>query len=197
MSGLSTIQWCWHIKLTIIIAFRFLWHLAFLDSSLLFWVRLSGCQWSSSLLPGSFSSWWSEALVYNHHEGWFREFISNLWFSPQFLTPTWVTLSPTSSRVVLKLIVVVVLLLSCVWLFVTPWTVAHQAPLSKGFPRQEYWSGLPFPSPGDLPGLGLNLCLLYLLHWQADSLPLSHQGSPIRFIISCLNLIISLNCCIC
>ena len=35
--------------------------------------------------------------------------------------------------------------------FVTPWTVAHQAPLSMGFPRQEYWSGLPFPSPGDLP----------------------------------------------
>ena len=35
--------------------------------------------------------------------------------------------------------------------FATPWTVAHQAPLSMGFPRQEYWSGLPFPSPGDPP----------------------------------------------
>ena len=35
--------------------------------------------------------------------------------------------------------------------FATPWTVAHQAHLSMGFPRQEYWSGLPFPSPGDLP----------------------------------------------
>ena len=35
--------------------------------------------------------------------------------------------------------------------FVTPWTVAHQTPLSMGFPRQEYWSGLLFPSPGDLP----------------------------------------------
>ena len=33
----------------------------------------------------------------------------------------------------------------------TPWTIAYQAPLSMGFPRQEYWSGLPFPSPGDLP----------------------------------------------
>ena len=44
--------------------------------------------------------------------------------------------------------------LSCfsrVRLFVTPWTVAHQAPLSVGFSRQEYWSGLPFPSPGNLP----------------------------------------------
>ena len=40
---------------------------------------------------------------------------------------------------------------SRVQLFVTPWTVAHQAPLSLGFSRQEHWSGLPFPSPGDLP----------------------------------------------
>ena len=46
-------------------------------------------------------------------------------------------------------------LLSCVQLFVTPWTVAYQAPLSIGFPRQEYWSGLPFPSPGDLPDPGI------------------------------------------
>ena len=42
-------------------------------------------------------------------------------------------------------------LLSCVQLFATPWTVAHQAPLSMGFSRQEYWSGLPLPSPGDIP----------------------------------------------
>ena len=45
--------------------------------------------------------------------------------------------------------------LSRVQLFVTPWTVAHQAPLSMGFSRQEYWSGLPFPSPGDLPNPGI------------------------------------------
>ena len=38
--------------------------------------------------------------------------------------------------------------------FVAPWTVASQVPLSTGFPRQEYWSGLPFPSPGDLPNPG-------------------------------------------
>ena len=42
---------------------------------------------------------------------------------------------------------------SCLTL--TPWTVAHQAPLSMGFPRQEYWIGLPFPSPVDLPGSGI------------------------------------------
>ena len=47
----------------------------------------------------------------------------------------------------------------------TPWTVAHPAPLSMGFPRQEYWSGLPFPTPGIFATEGLNLGLL---HWQAD-----------------------------
>ena len=45
--------------------------------------------------------------------------------------------------------------LSRVWLLATPWTVACQAPLSVGFSRQEYWNGLPFPSPGDLPDLGI------------------------------------------
>ena len=48
-----------------------------------------------------------------------------------------------------------VLSLSHVWLFATPWTVARQAPLSTGFPRQEYWSGLPCPPPGDLPDPGI------------------------------------------
>ena len=62
------------------------------------------------------------------------------------------------------------------WLTVTLWTVPLQAPPSVGFPRQEYWSGLPCPSPGDLPHPGSNLHLLWLLHWQANSLPLSHQG---------------------
>ena len=45
--------------------------------------------------------------------------------------------------------------LNRVLLFATPWTVAHQAPPSMGFSRQEYWSGLPFPSPGDLPHPGI------------------------------------------
>ena len=58
-----------------------------------------------------------------------------------------------------------------------------QRSLSMGFPRQEYWSGLPFPSPGDLPNLGIK-------HespaWQADSLPLSHPGK-----------LTSIPCCCC
>ena len=46
-------------------------------------------------------------------------------------------------------------LLSHTRLFATPWTEAHQGPLSMGYPRQEYWSGLPFPPPGDLPHPGI------------------------------------------
>ena len=61
------------------------------------------------------------------------------------------------------------LLFSHVQLFVTPWTVAHKAPLSMGFSRQEYWGGLPFPSSGDLPNLGIKPVSPAL---QADSLPL-------------------------
>ena len=68
--------------------------------------------------------------------------------------------------------------LSCVWLFATPWTVAHQAPLSMEFPRQEYWSGLPFPSLGDLPDPGIEPMSLSLLHWQEDSLPQAPPGKP-------------------
>ena len=48
-------------------------------------------------------------------------------------------------------------MLSQVQLFVISWTIAHQAPLSIGFPRQKYWRGLPFPSPGDLPDAGTEL----------------------------------------
>ena len=52
-----------------------------------------------------------------------------------------------------------------------------QAPsVPEGFLRQEYWSGLPFPSPGIILTQGLRL---HLLHWQVDTLPLGHQGSPI------------------
>ena len=58
--------------------------------------------------------------------------------------------------------------LSRVRLFATPWTVAHQAPPSMGFSRQEYWSGLPFPSPGDLPDPGIKSGSPTL---QADALP--------------------------
>ena len=65
--------------------------------------------------------------------------------------------------------------LSCVRLFVTPWTVAHQAPPSMGFSRQEYWSVLPFPSPGDLPDPGTEARSPTLL---ADALTSEPPGKP-------------------
>ena len=68
-------------------------------------------------------------------------------------------------------------LLSCVRLFATPWTVAHQAPPSIEFSRQEYWSGLPFPSPGDLPAPGIEPRSPTL---RADALPSEPPGNPRR-----------------
>ena len=67
---------------------------------------------------------------------------------------------------------------SHVRLFVMLWTVAHQAPLSMGFSRQEYWSGLPCPPPGDLPDSGMEPLSPVTPALQVDSLPLSHLGSP-------------------
>ena len=77
---------------------------------------------------------------------------------------------------------VVAQLLSCVILFMTPWTVACQVPLSMGFPRQQYWSGLPFPSPGALSEPRMEPTS----SWLADSLPLSHQGSPMNWFLKSL-----------
>ena len=68
--------------------------------------------------------------------------------------------------------------LSHVRLFPTPWTVAHQDPLSMGFSRQEYWSGLPCPPPGHLPDPGIERTSPVPPALQVDSLPLSHWGSP-------------------
>ena len=65
-------------------------------------------------------------------------------------------------------------LLSCVSLFVTPWIVAHQAPPSMGISRQEYWSGLPFLPPGDLPNPGIEPTSLVSPALQVEC----HLGSP-------------------
>ena len=64
-----------------------------------------------------------------------------------------------------------------VWLFETLWTVAHRAPLSMGFSRQEYWSGLTFPPQGDTPESGIEPMTLVSPTLQVGSLPLSHWGS--------------------
>ena len=73
--------------------------------------------------------------------------------------------------------------LSRVWLFATPWTIAYQVPPSMGFSRQEYWSGLPFPSPGIFPTQG----------WNPGLLNCSVQFSPVTQ--SCLTLWDPMDCC--
>ena len=67
--------------------------------------------------------------------------------------------------------------LSRVQLFATPWTVAHRAPPSMGFSRQEYWSGLPFPSPGDFPDPGIEPRSPAL---QANALTSEPDGFKVR-----------------
>ena len=72
-------------------------------------------------------------------------------------------------------------LLSRVRLFVTPWTISYQAPLAMEFSRQEYWSGLPFPSPGDLRNARIEPRSPAL---QADALPSEPPGKPVDGFVS-------------
>ena len=74
----------------------------------------------------------------------------------------------------------VCVVLSRVQLFVIPWTIAHQAPLSMEFSRQEYWSGLPFAPPGNLPTQEIEPHLPSHLHWQVDWL-VSKKDLPLVF----------------
>ena len=66
---------------------------------------------------------------------------------------------------------------------VTPWSVDYQAPLSGKFPKQEYWSGLPCPPPGDLPNPGIKLVSLTSPAWQANSLLLTTREAHISDVI--------------
>ena len=78
--------------------------------------------------------------------------------------------------------------LSHIRLFVTLWAIAYQAPLSKGFPRQEYWSGLPFPSPADLPDSGIKPGLWPYRERHAYSLPFESPGKAIHSSILTLEI---------
>ena len=95
---------------------------------------------------------------------------------------------------VYKYVCVCVCVLSHVQFFVTPWAVGCQAPLSMGFSRQEYWSGLPFPSLGHLPDARIKPVSPEL---QADPLLLSHLGNPriqIYHRITCMPHVVTLGC---
>ena len=88
---------------------------------------------------------------------------------------------------------------SCLTL-VTPWNIAHQAPLSMGFSRQEYWSGLPFPSPGDLPDTGIDLrspalqtdSLQWLYGRDVETLTLINSAGPLLTDSNFIRLILKL-----
>ena len=74
--------------------------------------------------------------------------------------------------------------------FTTPWTIANQVPLSMGFLREEYWSGLPFPPPGNLPNSGMEPMFPAL---QADSLPSEPPGKPPGKAVSSQTLKLGIN----
>ena len=80
---------------------------------------------------------------------------------------------------ILSLFVCVLSPFSCVRLFATQWTVACQAPLSVGFSRQEYWSGLPCPHPGDLPGPGIEPASLMFTALAGRFFTKSATGKPL------------------
>ena len=91
--------------------------------------------------------------------------------------------TPTHPEVSTLLLLYVVQSLGRVRLFAAPRTVAHQAPLSVGFLRQEYWIGLPFPSPGDLLDLGIKPTSPT---FQVDSLPLATREALFWFLPPCI-----------
>ena len=99
--------------------------------------------------------------------------------TPPSVSPPWSYLSPDDVTILKLTFLISCFLkcqsLSCVQLCVTPWTVARQAPLSMGFSRPEYWSGLLFPSPGDLPNPGIKPGFPTS---QEDSLPAEPPGKP-------------------
>ena len=101
---------------------------------------------------------------------------SDIWWKPDSqLLEHWFSILDARGNYLMKL-------LSRVRLFATPWTVAHQAPLSMGFSRQEYWSESPSPSPGDLPDQGWNLSIF---HFRWILYPLSHQKVKVKVVQSC------------
>ena len=83
---------------------------------------------------------------------------------------------------------------NCVQLFVTPWTVAYQAPLSMGLSWQEYWSGLPFPSPGDLPNPGMEPKSLMSLALAAGGLFTTSTILSSVQLLSPVRLCITMDC---
>ena len=108
-------------------------------------------------------------------KGWNHAFLFRIWlvFNSCIYLEIYLTFSPRFACMISHF--------GCIWLFVTPWTVDCHAPLFMGLPRHEYWSRLPFPSPGDLLDPGIKPTFLISPHWQEGSLPLTWSVKPFSF----------------
>ena len=119
--------------------------------------------------PSTFST---QVAPWQTESSWVPGRISDI--SPPFPSVHSVVFTPVFETLLSRIrIIINVCVFIHVWLFATPWTLAHQTLLSMGFPRQEDWSGLLFTSPGDLPHPGIKPVFLL----AGGSLPLSHLGS--------------------
>ena len=147
------------------------------ERNLLYWDQIKGV-WYSGLSKPHLKAWCLDM----RHDGYGTETHSLNHYN--IITIISIYLSIQLSQILLWTIYVCVCILSCVWLFVTPWTLALQAPLPMGFPRQEYWSRLLFPSPGDLPDPGIELVSLLSPALAGDSSPLSHWERLLESIIN-------------
>ena len=144
------------------------------QAKILEWVAISFSRGSSWPRDWTCLSWhflrWQEDYLYGNHKRMFG--YSRRWNS------TNIVFNSVDVFFILKG-EVWACMLSYVWLCVTPWIVTCQATLSMRFSRQKYWSRLPFPPPGDLPDPGVEFASSVAPALQVDSIPLSHQGSPI------------------
>ena len=114
---------------------------------------------SPELAGRFFTIWTTRESILNVHTPVVNQFINivvgNCNQEASSCLPVWKSLCIYSQQINLCLGMCVLSHFSCVWLFATLWTVAHQTSLSMGFSREEYWSELPFPPPGDLPNPGI------------------------------------------
>ena len=121
---------------------------------------------------------WIKKLRYIHTMEYYRAIKRNEWVSSSEVDGPRACYTEWSRSKREKQISYTLSHFSRVQLSATLWTVALQAPLSMRFSKQEFWSGLPCPPPGDLPHPGLKARLLHLLYWQVGSLPLALPGKP-------------------
>ena len=116
------------------------------------------------------------------HPGYFNQLLAlqwcSTWHADQNVTGTWTYWCPAACQAPCE-VCMHAQSLSHVWLLATLWTRACQAPLSMEFSGQEYWGGLPFPPPGDLPDPGIKPTSPALLHWQVDCLSPAPPWKPI------------------